>query len=114
MKVIILACSAFLVMTGCASTDHLSFGVKRTYSYNFINDGSPKAQQCQLACQKQEAQCKQLTEAEYQKFISVNPEWWGGDLAQHTKETKDELCENEVAECMKKICHGSVEKYYLD
>ncbi len=114
MKVIILAYSAVLVMTGCAFTDHVSFGVKRAYSYNFINDGSPKAQECQLPCQKQEAQCKQLAEAEYQTFISANPEWWGIDLAQHTKGTKDELCENDAAECMKKVCHGRVEKYYLD
>lgn len=113
MKVIIGAI-VVLAMSSCASTDHLSFGLKRTYSYNFINDGSSKAKDCQLECQKKETQCKALADVEYQASKVANREWWEIDIAQHLNELKEELCESQAIECVNKICHSSVEKIYLD
>ena len=113
MKVIILA-SVVLAISGCSSTDNVSFGAKRAYSYNFINDGSQKAEKCQLECQKKETQCKQLAAIEYQASVASNPEWWEFDIARHIKETRDEQCENDTIACISKICHGSVEKHFLD
>jgi hypothetical protein len=89
MKGIILA-SVVLAITGCSSTDHVSFGAKRAYSYNFINDGSKKAEECQLECQKKETQCKQLAATEYQTSVASATEWWAFDIARHIKETRDE------------------------
>ena len=113
MKIIILA-SIVVAINGCASTDHVSFGEQRAYRYNFINDGSQKAKECQLKCQKHEDQCKQLAATEYQTSIDSAMEWWGFDIARYTKETRDEQCENDTIKCISNICHGSVEKYYID
>ena len=113
MKLIILA-TVVLTVSGCASTDHISFGAKPAYSFNFINDGSQKAKDCQLECQKQENQCKLEATAESDTFLETNKEWWASDIARHNKETKDELCETRTSECMTRVCHGSVEKVYLN
>lgn len=113
MKIIILAI-VVLAINGCTFTDHVSFGEKRAYSYNFINDGSQKAKECQLECQRKEDQCKQLAATEYQSSIDSTTEWWGFDIARYTKETREEQCENDTIKCISKICHGSVEKHYID
>lgn len=136
MKLIILA-GVVLLITGCQTTvnpqhagdpDYTPDGlVKRPYTWEFKTDGSQKAKDCVLECQKQNTQCRQRAAL---KFLDSKEPAFGeissafGEISIDTSRTEetdqwlkdlDNLqCEKNLIKCVEDICKGKPDKkHYL-